>query len=63
MRLARDCGFGDLVAGQVKITAKTGVNAELKIPAIVAGMIAGADCTDGLDVLRHGAMGRVLGCR
>ena len=35
-------------------------NAAVKAAAVVAGMLAGADCIDDLDVLRHGAMGRVF---
>ncbi len=61
MRLGQRCGLRDLVAAHVRVAAKTGVNAELKVPAIVAGMIAGADCIDGMDVLRHGAMAEVFG--
>jgi hypothetical protein len=38
-----------------------GVNARLKVPALVAGMAAGADSIDDMDVLRHGAMGTVFG--
>ncbi|WP_187369666.1 hypothetical protein [Fodinicola acaciae] len=44
----------------VKITdapiASTGANPAGKIPAIVAGMVTGADCIDDLDVIRHGGM-------
>jgi Transposase DDE domain group 1 len=31
------------------------------VPALVAGMAAGADSTDDMDVLRHGAMGTLFG--
>ncbi len=37
-----------------------GVNAHLKVPALVAGMIAGADSIDDMDLLRHGAMRRLF---
>jgi hypothetical protein len=37
------------------------VNAHLKVPALVAGMAAGADSIDDMDVLRHGAMGTLFG--
>ncbi|MFD5811317.1 hypothetical protein [Rhodococcus aetherivorans] len=33
----------------------------VKSASIVAGMLAGADSIDDLDVLRHGAMNRLLG--
>ena len=61
MRLAGSCGLEVLAGEQVKMAAKTGANAGLKIAAIVAGMAAGADSIDGLGVLRHGAMSRVFG--
>jgi Transposase DDE domain group 1 len=37
------------------------VNAEVKVPGIVAGMIGGADSIDDLDLLRHGAMPVLFG--
>ena len=60
MRLAGICGLEDLAGEQVKVAAKTGANAGLKIAAIVAGMVGGADSIDGLGMLRHGAMSRVF---
>ncbi|MGH3410871.1 MAG: IS1380 family transposase [Streptosporangiaceae bacterium] len=56
MALARRCGLHELAGQHVRISAKTGVFPEIKIPAIIAGMAAGADSIDDLDVLRHGAM-------
>ena len=38
MALAERCGLSDLVRQHVKITARTGVNADLKVLCIVAGM-------------------------
>ena len=35
---------------------RCGVNAHLKVPCLVAGMAAGADSIDDMDLLRHGAM-------
>jgi hypothetical protein len=29
------------------------------VPALVAGMVAGADSIDDMDLLRHGGMGRL----
>ena len=60
MNLARRCGLHDLAGRHVRIEAKTGVFAEVKIPAIIAGMAAGADSIDDMDVLRHGAMGALF---
>jgi hypothetical protein len=42
-------------------SAARGVNAPVKAGCLVAGMIAGADSIDDLDVLRHGAMPGLLG--
>jgi hypothetical protein len=56
MALAERAGLPGLVRRQVKIAARTGVNADLKIGCLVAGMAAGADSIDDMDVLRHGAM-------
>ena len=61
MRLAQDCDLAGLVAEHLKMTVAVGANAHLKIPGIVAGMLAGADCIDDLDVLRHGGMGELFG--
>jgi predicted aminopeptidase len=37
------------------------VNAQLKVPALVAGMVAGAEAIDDMDLLRHGGMDRLFG--
>ena len=36
------------------------MNAQLKVGCLVAGMAAGADSIDDLDVLRHGAMSELF---
>jgi hypothetical protein len=61
MRLAECCGLAGLVDELVRIGSRLGVNAQLKVPGIVAGMVAGADSIEDLDLLRHGAMGRLFG--
>jgi hypothetical protein len=61
MALAECAGLGELVAEHVRPAGACGVNAHLKVPALVAGMAAGADSIDDMDVLRHGAMGTLLG--
>jgi Transposase DDE domain group 1 len=61
MRVAQRCGLAELVGKHLRIGDRRGVNARLKVPGIVAGMIGGADSIDDLDVLRHGAMGRLFG--
>jgi Transposase DDE domain group 1 len=60
MALAQRAGLTDLVAGTLTLKAKGGVNAHLKVPALVAGMVAGADSIDDMDLLRHGGMGRLF---
>ncbi len=37
-----------------------GANAGLKVSALVAGMVAGADSIEDMRLLRHGAMGRLF---
>ena len=56
MRLAENIGLEELVGEHVKVAAKVGVNPGLKVGSLVAGMIAGADDIDGMDLLRHGAL-------
>jgi hypothetical protein len=59
MALAQRADLAGLVAEHVRIGGRCGVNAYLKVPCLVAGMIAGADSIDDMAVLGHGAM-RVL---
>jgi len=61
MALARRCGLAGLAAGYVKIGRRGGVNADLKVGCLVAGMAAGADSIEDMDVLRHGAMPALFG--
>lgn len=60
LALAQDCRLGDLVADKVTLKAPGGVNAPVKVPALVAGMVAGADSIDDMDLLRHGGMDRLF---
>ena len=61
MALAQRAGLADLVAEHVRPGGDCGVNAHLKVPCLVAGMAAGADSIDDLDLLRHGAMPDLFG--
>ena len=61
MPLAEHAGLPDLVAEHVRPAGECGVNAHLKVPALVAGMAAGAGSIDDMDVLRHGAMSTLFG--
>src|SRR3954452_11548108 len=58
--LAQDCRLGDLVGEKLTLPAKGGVNAQLRVPVLVAGMVAGADSIDDMDLLRHGGMDRLF---
>jgi hypothetical protein len=60
LQLAKRAGFQQLVAAHLKIEKQGGCNAHLKVPALVGGMVAGADSIDDMDLLRHGAMGRLF---
>ena len=61
MALAERAGLADLAAEHVRPGGDCGVNAHLKVPCLVAGMAAGADSIDDMDLLRHGAMSTLFG--
>ena len=61
MALAQRCGLAGLAGRRVRIRRAAGVNADVKVGCLVAGMVAGADSIDDLDVLRHGAMAMLFG--
>ena len=61
MALAEGAGLEALVRRHVTITAKTGVYPEIKAGCLVAGMAAGADSIEDMDLLRHGAMPDLFG--
>ena len=61
MAVAQRAGLADLVAEHVRPGGPCGVNAHLKVPCLVAGMAAGADSIDDMDLLRHGAMPDLFG--
>jgi hypothetical protein len=60
LALAQRCGLAELVAGSLTLPTTGGANAPLKVPALVAGMVAGADLIDDMDLLRHGGMDRLF---
>ena len=57
MRLAESAGFHDLLG----VLSVPSPNAGAKAGCVVGAMLAGADCIDDLDLLRHGGMGRLFG--
>ena len=66
MALAEQAGLSDLVAEKVSLVsqaprvASAGVNPAGKLSSIIAGMAAGADSIDDLQVVRSGGMKRVF---
>ncbi|MGH3158549.1 MAG: IS1380 family transposase [Streptosporangiaceae bacterium] len=60
MALAERAGLHDLAVG-VRPDDPAGANPALKIAALAAGMAAGADSIDDMDLLRHGATARIFG--
>jgi hypothetical protein len=61
MALAQRAGLAALVDQHVRVGRPCGVNAQVKVPGIVAGMAGGADSIEDLDFLRHGAMPALFG--
>ena len=60
LALAESCGLAGLVADKLSLRGEGSANAYLKVPALVAGMVAGADSIDDMDLLRHGGMERLF---
>ena len=64
MALAQKAGLPGLVAEHVAVPGSPGANAHLKVATLVAGMVAGADSIEDMDMVRHGGMPKVFaGCR
>ena len=65
MALAEQAGLSELVESRVNIRASrvksAGANPAGKVGSIVAGMAAGADCIEHLNVLRAGGMAAMFG--
>ena len=65
MALAEAAGLSELIAERVALAsvrvASAGVNPAGKLTSIIAGMAAGADCIDDLEVIRSGGMASVFG--
>jgi Transposase DDE domain group 1 len=59
--LAERAGLHGLAAAHVRPDGDQGANAGLKVACLAAGMAAGADSIDDMDLLRHGAMEKVFG--
>jgi hypothetical protein len=61
MALAQRAGLGQLAGEHVRPGGPCGVNPQVKVPCLVAGMIAGADSIDDMGLLRHGALPGLFG--
>lgn len=67
MALAEQAGLGELIAERVTLAslpprvASAGVNPAGKLTSIIAGMAAGSDSIDDLQVIRSGGMKRLFG--
>lgn len=57
LRLAESAGLYDLLGRQLTVDSP---NSTVKTASVIAGMLAGADSIDGLDLLRHGGMDRLF---
>jgi len=60
LALARRAGLHDLVTEHLSVPGSAGSSSSSKVAALVAGMVAGADSIDDMDLLRHGAMRRLF---
>jgi len=60
MALAVRTGLSDLADEWLTLPSYFGANAGLKVTALVAGMLAGADSIDDMALLRHGGMKKLF---
>jgi hypothetical protein len=60
LRLAHAAGLERFAQDRLSIPTDEGSNAGAKVMALVAGMLAGADSIDDMNLLRHGGMGRLF---
>ncbi len=61
LQLAERARLQVLVAEHVRIGKPGGGNAHLKVPCLVAGMVAGADSIEDMALIRHGGMSKLFG--
>jgi hypothetical protein len=60
MAIAGEAGLIELSDRHLTVPGGPGHAAGLKVSALVAGMVAGADSIADMAVLRHGGMGRLF---
>jgi hypothetical protein len=61
LRLAEQVGLRRLADAQLTVPTDKGAHAGLKVASLVAGMVAGADSIDDMNLLRHGGMRSLFG--
>src|SRR5262245_15125749 len=61
MRLAEDADLHGLVAEKVHVPTDKGANAAGKVATIVAGMVAGADSIDKMNIVRDAGTRALFG--
>lgn len=60
LALADRVGLWSLADQQVTVPTDKGAHSGSKVAALVAGMVAGADSIEDMNLLRHGGMGRLF---
>src|SRR3954452_6610761 len=60
LALAERAGLHGLVAEHLTVPGSAGASLVMKVPSLVAGMVAGADSITDMDLLRHGGMGQLF---
>ncbi|MGA8046778.1 MAG: IS1380 family transposase [Dermatophilaceae bacterium] len=60
LRLAEKAGLSSLADERLSVPTDKGANAGVKVTALVAGMVAGADSLEDMTLVRHGGMGRLF---
>ena len=60
LSLAERAGLTGLIGQRLVVPGEAGASPAAKVACLVAGMVAGVDTIDGMDVLRHGGMRRLF---
>jgi hypothetical protein len=60
LTLAEPAGLHELLEQRLTLTGPGTAKAAVKVTALIGGMVAGADCIDDMDLLRHGATDRLF---
>ena len=60
LRLAQRAGLVEMAQDRLSVPTDKGSHADAKVLALVAGMLAGADSIEDMNLLRHGGMGKLF---